>query len=161
MPAFVAGVIALCLLLLLARGYLGTSARTLASGMRFSGGLILALITLALALTGRIGFAFITASGAWYLLFGSAPPWQGPYGASGGPGRQQGNRQSGNGSPPQAQSMSRAEALKVLGLEEGATEEQIRATHRRLIQQTHPDKGGTNYLAAKINEAKDVLLRRR
>ena len=57
--------------------------------------------------------------------------------------------------------MSRAEALKVLGLEEGASEADVRAAHKRLIQQTHPDKGGTNYLAAKINEAKDVLLRRR
>ena len=49
----------------------------------------------------------------------------------------------------------------MLGLEEGATQEQIRAAHRRLILQTHPDKGGTSYLAAKINEAKDVLLGRR
>jgi hypothetical protein len=160
MPAFVAGVIALCLLLLLARGYLRTSARTLASGMRFSGGVLLALITLALVVTGRIAFAFITASGAWYLLFGSAPPWQGGYG-SGGAGGPQGNRQSGSSSPPRVNSMSRSEALKVLGLEEGASEEQIRAAHRRLIIQTHPDKGGTNYLAAKINEAKDVLLGRR
>ena len=162
MGALVAGIIALFVLLLLARGYLSTSARTLASGMRFSGGLILALITLALAVTGRIGFAFVTATGAWYLLFGSAPPWGNPYGAyRGGPGGTQGNRQSGNGSPPRANSMTRAEALKVLGLEEGATEEQIRAAHRRLILQTHPDKGGTSYLAAKINEAKDVLLGRR
>jgi hypothetical protein len=161
MGAVVAGVIALCVLLLLARGYLATSARTLASGMRFSGGLILALITLALAVTGRIGFAFVTASGAWYLLFGSAPPWGTPYGGSGRAGGPQGNRQSGNSSPPRANSMSRVEALKVLGLEEGATEEEIRATHRRLILQTHPDKGGTSYLAAKINEAKDVLLGRK
>jgi curved DNA-binding protein CbpA len=56
--------------------------------------------------------------------------------------------------------MSRTEALKVLGLEEGATEEQIRAAHKRLMLQIHPDKGGTSYLAAKINEAKDVLLKR-
>src|SRR5689334_18048929 len=156
MSAFVAGVIALGLLLLLARGWLGTSARTLASGMRFSGGMILVLVTLALAITGRIGFAFITASGAWWLLFGSAPPWHGPYGAQTGSGGPQGNRQSsGNSGPPRVNSMSRAEALNVLGLQEGATAEQIRAAHRRLIQQTHPDKGGTNYLAAKINEAKD------
>ena len=161
MSAFVAGVIALLVLLLLARGWLGTNARTLASGMRFSGGMILVLVTLALAVTGRIGFAFITASGAWYLLFGQAPPWQTGYGARNGSGGSQSNRQSGNSAPPRVASMSRSEALNVLGLQEGATDEQIRAAHRRLIQQTHPDKGGTNYLAAKINEAKDVLLGRR
>src|SRR5258706_2374689 len=54
--------------------------------------------------------------------------------------------------------MSRAEALKVLGLQEGASDDEIRAAHRRLMLQNHPDKGGTDYIAAKINEAKDVLL---
>ena len=54
--------------------------------------------------------------------------------------------------------MSRAEALKVLGLQEGASEEDVRAAHRRLMLQNHPDRGGTDYIAAKINEAKDVLL---
>jgi hypothetical protein len=54
--------------------------------------------------------------------------------------------------------MSRAEALKVLGLQEGASEEEVRAAHRRLMLQNHPDRGGTDYIAAKINEAKDVLL---
>jgi hypothetical protein len=56
--------------------------------------------------------------------------------------------------------MSRAEALKVLGLEEGASADDVRAAHRRLMLQNHPDKGGTDYIAAKINEAKDVLLAR-
>ena len=54
--------------------------------------------------------------------------------------------------------MTREEALAVLGLAEGATEEEIKAAHRRLIRRTHPDAGGTADLAARINRAKDVLI---
>ena len=60
--------------------------------------------------------------------------------------------------PPPGGNMSRAEALRVLGLEEGASEEDIKAAHRRLIRRAHPDRGGTADLAARINGAKDVLL---
>ena len=54
--------------------------------------------------------------------------------------------------------LTRAEALSLLGLQEGATQHDIVAAHRALIQKVHPDRGGSDYLAAKINEAKDFLL---
>lgn len=54
--------------------------------------------------------------------------------------------------------MSRQEALAVLGLAEGASEAEIRAAHRRLMRAAHPDSGGSDWMAARINEARDVLL---
>jgi len=54
--------------------------------------------------------------------------------------------------------MTAGEAAEVLGVSEKAAPEDIRAAHKRLISQLHPDKGGTDYLASKINEARDLLL---
>jgi hypothetical protein len=54
--------------------------------------------------------------------------------------------------------MTRSAAYAILGLEEGASEEQIIAAHGRLIQRLHPDRGGSTFLAAKINQARDLLL---
>jgi DnaJ homolog subfamily C member 19 len=63
--------------------------------------------------------------------------------------------------PPRARSagpMSVEEAWQVLGLRPGATEEEIRAAHHRLMRAAHPDSGGSDWLAARVNQARDVLL---
>ena len=64
----------------------------------------------------------------------------------------------GLGVAPGAGAMTKEEAYKILGLEAGAAAADIRKAHRRLMQRLHADVGGTSVLAARINEAKDVLL---
>jgi DnaJ-domain-containing protein 1 len=55
--------------------------------------------------------------------------------------------------------MSVAEAYEILGLQPGADEAAITAAYHRLMMQLHPDHGGTDYLATKINRARDILLK--
>lgn len=81
---------------------------------------------------------------AW--LDRSKPEWRAAWGQGGAAGK--------SASGP----MSKDEALAVLGLKSGATADDIRAAHRRLMKDFHPDKGGSDYLASKINAAKDTLL---
>jgi hypothetical protein len=113
--------------------------------------ILLLLATIGLLATGRAGLAVLTGSIAWAVLSGVLlPDTPRP--------RDGGNAGSQTDAPRRGGRMTRTEALSVLGLSEDASEVEIRAAHRRLIQQIHPDRGGTNYLAAKINDAKDVLL---
>ncbi|WP_295879167.1 DnaJ domain-containing protein [uncultured Thiohalocapsa sp.] len=83
------------------------------------------------------------------------PDWREDAAAAGAGGTGQGS--AGPGQAP-ARGMTKEDAWSILGLEPGASAEAIRAAHRRLMQRLHPDRGGSDYLAAQINAAKDLLL---
>ena len=64
------------------------------------------------------------------------------------------------GRPASSGKMTEEEAYQILGLQSGASAQEITRAHHSLMKKLHPDQGGTTYLAARVNEAKDVLLRR-
>jgi hypothetical protein len=129
-----------------------TTIKSLLAWIVALGGLTLGLL---LVLTGREGIAL----GA-LTLFGPLiwQKWKAAH-ATPAPGPQRG---AGAHPPPPHPSggpMTREEAFQVLGLHPGASETDIRAAHRRLMRGAHPDQGGSDWLAARINQARDVLLR--
>ena len=112
---------------------------------------------LILVVTGRIPwlFAMISAATPWINRFLTMKHLWNRF--QGQPGQQQHT----GSAPPNSkigQAMTTEEALKVLGLEAGATEQEITDAHKKLMQKIHPDRGGSGYLASQINQAKDTLL---
>jgi DnaJ family protein C protein 19 len=138
--------------LLVLMGALGMFSRAQVATLKSLGVWVAAIGGLALAgllfLTGRGG----TAIAALVMLGPLVWSWIGQAGAA--PGVGQSSRGAGPGRP----AMGRDEAYQILGLRAGASEAEIRAAHRRLMQGAHPDHGGSDWLAARINQARDVLL---
>ena len=80
------------------------------------------------------------------------------YKQHGQPQGQAGESQQQSAPAGRKQAMSADEAMDILGLKAGYTDEDVKQAHRRMMQKNHPDRGGSDYLAAQINNAKDVLL---
>ena len=124
------------------------------------------LVLLVLAVTGRIdaalaGFAALMVWGMRVLsMVQMGKRFTDMFRKTRGDDSQPGGN-AGEGQPRRPPpNMSAEEAYSILGLKPGASDDDIKAAYRRVIGQLHPDRGGTDYLAAKVNQAKDVLLNR-
>jgi hypothetical protein len=108
---------------------------------------------LILVITGRIPwlFAILSAATPWIHRALTMKAMWNRFNQPGGQQQQQ-------PSPPKTAEMTEKEAREILGLESSASEQEIVAAHKNLMQKIHPDKGGSDYLAAQINQARDTLL---
>lgn len=146
----VVGLLGIVLLILLFRIGITMDSKKLARLARFTAIGVLTALAIFLGVTERWLPAVFLGGVVWALLHGVRlrPAGHPDEVTSDAPRYQQ----------PTMSKMSRTEALRVLGLQDSANADDIRAAHRKLILQNHPDKGGSDYLASKINEAKDALL---
>ena len=121
---------------------------------------LLIIITIALALTGRV--SWIIATGAalipvakfiFLFLWRSLPfiqMWM----------RSRRLKEGRDTSSQKNNTLTESEALEILGLEPGSSDKEIIQAHRELMQKIHPDRGGSNYMATKLNLARDLLLKK-
>ena len=125
---------------------------------------VVVLVLLVLLVTGRIdaalaGFAALMVWGMRVMsMIQVGKRFNDMFRKTRGSGEQAGAGEGQARRPPP--NMSAEEAYDILGLKPGASDDDIKAAYRRVIGQLHPDRGGTDYLAAKVNQAKDVLLNR-
>ena len=131
-----------------------TTLKSLVVWIGVLGGLSLALL---LVLTGRGGIALGAVAMFGPLLWNR---WRAAHPTRLGAGARSAGAGAAGGEAPRARSgaMTRQEAYQVLGLAPGASEADVRAAHHRLMRTAHPDTGGSDWLAARVNMARDVLL---
>jgi hypothetical protein len=146
MPALLIGFAALLVVVALARLLAAAEPRSLARVMRVLGAVIAVVAGALLTLRGLgvIG-APLAVAGLGFLLPRRRPRIEEGLGGGAPP-------------PPPGPDLSLDEAYAILGLEAGATAEEVKAAHRRLIARVHPDHGGSDWMAAKLNRAKELIL---
>jgi hypothetical protein len=171
MPTLLIGVLALALMLWLLKSFARSDPQYLAMMMarigRTAGGILALAGAAFLGLRGELLVA-LPLAGLGFSLLGWEPGREllAAYLGRWSPGWREDVKQrkddaaAGRRSSAASGKMSEQEAYQILGLQPGANVEDIGRAHRALIKKLHPDQGGTTYLAARVNEAKEVLLRR-
>ncbi len=135
----------LAIALLLLRWFLRADPAVLASALRRSAIILLVLVIAFLLFTERLNFIFPTMLFLIPLLLPTLLKFLGNDAINENPF----NKSS---------KMTIEEAYEILDLEPGANRKEIQEAHKRLMKKVHPDTGGSNYMAQKLNEAKDLLL---
>jgi hypothetical protein len=156
------GLLGLGVVLLLARWYAEADTRRIKASLRWTGFSLGLVLVVGLAATGRLpaALAFLAALIAWaWRVFGMVRMAHGLGRAFGLFGGSKSQGQGPQTPRPASGQMDEAEALRILGVKAGASRDEIKAAYRRLMAQVHPDRGGSDYFAAKLNNAKDVLLK--
>ena len=151
MGYFILGIAVLGLLLVFALQFSRMQPGAAKTLILWSAALGGAIITVVLFLAGRVGLAIGLAVGLGGILIRL-------FREQAMNGAQEKSKTSGS-SPPGRSSLiqSRAQALEVLGLSNDATDANIEAAYKRLIQKLHPDHGGTEFLTKQLNAARDFL----
>ena len=156
------GLAALLIILWFMHKYVQANPRGMAWLLQKGGGVAVLIAAGLLTMRGQLVAALPLALMGFGLL-GWMPLSMGGYFDRGGAGRGEDAQHGADArqrAAPGSGKMTEEEAYQILGLQPGAGAEEIGHAYRSLMKKLHPDQGGTTYLATRINEAKDVLLRR-